>query len=66
MNKHYNGQHLMPKGGGARVKGMDGKPASAPFKEKVGFPKADLPGKTGPDRSAGTQKAKIHPDSKGL
>lgn len=51
---------------GRRAKGMDGKPGDMPFREKPGFPSADLPGKSGPDRSAGVTKVRQHPKSVGL
>lgn len=56
----------MQKGGGGPVQGTKGKPASASMREKPGFPSAGLPGKAGPDRSAGVHKSRQHPKSEGL
>ena len=64
MHKEMMG--TLPKEGGRRTQGMDGKPGDMPFREKPAFPSAALPGKTGPDRSAGVAKVKQHPKSLGL
>ena len=43
------------------------KTGSSPFKEKPGFPSADLPGKTQPkDRSNSIKRLKAHPKTMGL
>ena len=40
---------------------------SSPFKERSGFPSADLPGKTQPkDRSNSIKRLKAHPKTMGL
>lgn len=66
-NKHFNEQVWpggMKKGKGASPGLKSGGGAS--FNEKPSFPGADLPGKAGPDRSAGVKKAKIDPKRIGL
>jgi hypothetical protein len=66
MANKYVGTGEMPKGGGRSPQPMPGKPGSMPFKEKPGFPSAGVPGKTGPERSAGVPKIKQHPKEVGL
>ena len=57
-NANYSDTSLgyAPKGGGRSTKGTQGSAASMGFKEKPGFRKPGLPGKGGPNRSAGAPK----------
>jgi hypothetical protein len=60
---HKEMMDTMPPNGGRKtgVKGAK----KAGMKVKPGF-KTGVPGKTGPDRSGGTPKAKVYADSEGL
>ena len=66
-NKLYNGSDRMPSSGGRPSTATAvGKPANAPFPVKPSFPSAALPGKAGPDRSAGVPRTKQYPKDIGL
>lgn len=65
-NKHVGAsKHLSHSSGGTKG-GTKGSKVSAAMHERPGFPGAGLPGKPGPDRSAGVRKVKQHPKSEGL
>lgn len=65
-NPFFNNQvRTMSKPGGRPSPG-EPKGAKAAVKESPGFKGAGLPGKAGPNRSAGGQKAKVYPSSDGI
>ena len=64
-NKFFNEQlHGKPPAGGGRSAEANGSGSSG-FKVKQGYAPG-LPGKSGPNRSNGVEKARVHPSSEGL
>jgi hypothetical protein len=67
-NGYFNSQTRAPLGKSGKGPNP-GTPAATPgsmaFKERPGF-KTGIPGKGGPNRSAGVPRAKTHPSSDGL
>ena len=67
MANKFVGTGKMQKGGGVSPKGTrEGTDRGRSMSEKPGFPDLGLPGKSGPDRSAGVKKIRQYPKSMGL
>lgn len=65
-NRNFSNVSPAPKGRAMAPPAHPGGGGKAKMPMKPAFPSAKLPGKTGPERSAGTRKAKQHPKSLGL
>lgn len=65
-NRDYSDVSPAPKGRTMAPPKHPGAGKAAKVNEKPGYPMAGVPGKTGPNRSAGDRKVRQHPKDVGL